>query len=912
MKSLTAQELREEFLGFFQEKGHKVLPSASLIPRDDPTLLLTGAGMVPFKPYFLGTAKPPRNRITTCQRCLRTADIDNVGKTARHCTFFEMLGNFSFGDYFKEDAISWAWEFVTEHLRLPAEKLWVSIYLDDDEAFRIWNEKIGIPEQRIVRLGKEDNFWEIGVGPCGPCSEIYVDRWPDFGCSKPGCGFGCDCDRFMEIWNLVFIQFHKDEAGNYTPLPKKSIDTGMGLERACSILQGVGTVFETDVMRYVVSRVSELSGKPYGGGELSDRSIRVITDHIRGVTFLLSDGVIPSNEGRGYVLRRLLRRAARHGRLLGIDRPFLRDVADAVIAKMRDAYPELESRREHILKMLGAEEDRFRATLDQGMEILSDMMKRAKLEGSGVLPGEDVFRLYDTYGFPLELTSEIAGESGLKLDEDGFQRAMEEQRERARRARQETGYLGSVTAGVEALAGVATSFVGYDRDEVEAVVSGIFVNEGPAEEICEGERGDIILTQTPFYAEGGGQVGDTGILEVRGGDGAVAVGEEARVEARGQDDGTGDGTGARTGLARVLNTRKLGGAVISHEVEVTRGRIRKGARVLAKIDRERRLAIARNHTATHLLQAALRRVLGEHVHQAGSLVADGRLRFDFSHPEALTPEELRRVEDLVNEAILQDMPVEVLEVGQEEARAKGALALFGEKYGDVVRVIKIGDFSMELCGGTHLRRTGEAGLFLIAGEGAVAAGTRRIEATTGRASIEAVRAQAGAMRAIAERLKASPEDAVEKLDRFMAASRETERELSQLRMESLASKAADMAGRAEEINGARVLVDSIDGLDAEGLRNLGDMLRDRLGTAAVIVGSRVDGRLSFIALVAPELVARGLHAGQLVKEAARLTGGGGGGRPEMAQAGGKDVEKLGEALAQVREAIRSKLASQLH
>ena len=889
---MTAQELRQRFLGFFQGKGHKVLPSASLIPRDDPTLLLTGAGMVPFKPYFLGTAKPPSNRITTCQRCLRTADIDNVGKTARHCTFFEMLGNFSFGDYFKEDAISWAWEFVTEHLRLPGEKLWVSIYLDDDEAFKIWNERIGIPEERIVRLGKEDNFWEIGVGPCGPCSEIYVDRWPDFGCGKPGCGFGCDCDRFMEIWNLVFIQFHKDEAGNYTPLPKKSIDTGMGLERACSILQGVGTVFETDVMRHVVSCVSSLANKPYGEDELSDRSIRVITDHMRGVTFLLSDGVVPSNEGRGYVLRRLLRRAARHGRLLGVDRPFLRDVADAVIAKMRDAYPELDSRREHILRVLGAEEDRFRATLDQGMEILSDMIERIKSEGSKVLPGEDAFRLYDTYGFPLELTSEILVESGLGLDEDGFRRAMDEQRERARQARQETGYLGSSTAGVEAVAGVATDFLGYDRDEAEAVVVAIFINGEPVDEIREGGHGDIVLTRTPFYAEGGGQVGDTGTLEVLGEDG----GEEAPGK----------------GFARVLDTRKLGGAVIAHEVEVTRGGIKRGSRLLARIDKDRRLAIARNHTATHLLQAALRRVLGEHVHQAGSLVDAGRLRFDFSHPEALTAEEIRRVEDLVNEAILRDMPVEVFEVSQEEARAMGALAFFGEKYGDIVRVVKMDDFSMELCGGTHLRRTGEAGLFLIAGESAVAAGTRRIEAMTGKAAIEVVRAHASAMRAIAERLKAAPEDVVEKLDRFISASKETERELAKARKELLASRASDMVRRAEEINGARVLVDSVDGLDAEGLRSLGDMLRDRLGTAAVIVGSRVDGRLSFIALVAPELVTRGLNAGQLVKEAARLTGGGGGGRPEMAQAGGKDVEKLGEALAHVKEVIRSKLASQLH
>lgn len=886
IRALTTSEIRDMFREFFVGKGHKALPSASLIPRNDPTLLLTGAGMVPFKPYFLGTAKPESLRVTTCQKCVRTLDIDNVGKTARHLTFFEMLGNFSFGDYFKKEAIPWAWEFVTEHLGLPEDRLWVTIYLDDDEAFEIWNKDVGVPAERIKRFGKKDNFWEIGVGPCGPCSEIHVDRGERFGCGRPECELGCDCDRFMEIWNLVFIQFHHDESGNYVPLDRKGIDTGMGLDRVATVMQGVPTVFDTDAMGPITRAVAELGGVTYGKkeerekgrGPERDVSVRIITDHARAVTFLVADGVLPANEGRGYVLRRLIRRAARHGRLLGITRPFLADVADVITSVMGDVYPELVERRDHIRKTLSTEEERFLGRLDQGTSILQDLIADLRRAGKTEIPGEDVFRLYDTYGFPTELTREIAEESGMTVDEAGFAAAMKEQRERARAARHDLGYMGDLsTAKAQALAGLSTRFVGYETTSAEAKVFALFVDGEPVSRAETGQNVEIVLDTTPFYGEAGGQVGDSGTI-----------------------------TGP-AGKARVTTTVRASEAIIVHNATVEDGGIAVGDVVKAVVDRERRLAIARNHTATHLLHAALRNVLGDHVFQSGSLVADDRLRFDFSHHSAVTDDEIRKVEDMVLGWVLADVPVEPVEMSLEEARATGAMALFGEKYGERVRVVKIADCSHELCGGTHVGRTGEIGLMKIVSEGAVAAGVRRVEAVTGRMALELLRSQQALLESASEEVRSRPDELPQKVARLAQELRAREKEIESLKAKMAWSQVDALLNGAAEIDGAKIVVAETEGFDAASLRELADTVRARLTSGAVVLGSRSDGKALFVATVTKDLIDRGLRAGDIVKVAAEVAGGGGGGRPDMAQAGGRDVTKLKEALGKARARIESVL-----
>ncbi|MCR4402203.1 MAG: alanine--tRNA ligase [Firmicutes bacterium] len=873
---------------FFIGKGHKPLPSASLIPRNDPTLLLTGAGMVPFKPYFLGTAKPESQRVTTCQKCVRTLDIDNVGKTARHLTFFEMLGNFSFGDYFKKEAIPWAWEFVTRHLGLTEDRLWVTIYLDDDEAFEIWNKDVGVASERIKRFGKKDNFWEIGVGPCGPCSEIHVDRGEEFGCGRPGCELGCDCDRFMEIWNLVFIQFHHDEAGNYIPLERKGIDTGMGLDRVAAVMQGVPTVFDTDAVSPVTRAVAELGGVVYGErgrrkgdsehGRDADVSVRIITDHARAVTFLVADGVLPANEGRGYVLRRLIRRAVRHGRLLGITRAFLADVADVITSVMGGVYPELVERRDHIRKTLSIEEERFIDRLDQGTSILQDVIEGLRSAGKNEVPGEEAFRLYDTFGFPAELTREIAQESGMTVDEAGFAAAMKEQRERARAARQDLGYMGDLsTAKAQALSGLSTKFVGYETTSTDARVSALFVDGEPVSRADIGQTVEIVLDVTPFYGEAGGQVGDSGTI-----------------------------TG-QAGRARVTTAVRASDAITVHNATVEDGGIAVGDVVKAEVDGERRLAIARNHTATHLLHAALRRVLGDHVFQSGSLVADDRLRFDFSHHSAMTDEEIRKVEDMVLGWVLADVPVRPVEMTLDEAKAIGAMALFGEKYGERVRVVGIADCSNELCGGTHVGRTGEIGLVKILSETAVAAGVRRVEAVTGRAALEFLRSQQTLLERASEEVRSRPEELPQKLARMAQELRAREKEIESLRAKMTLSQVDALLAGAVEVDGAKIVVAETEIFDPAALRELADGLRARVHSGAVVLGSRSSGKVLFVATVTKDLIDRGLRAGDIVKAAAEVAGGGGGGRPDMAQAGGRDVTKLKDALGKAMATIERAL-----
>lgn len=878
---MKANELRQKFLNFFASKGHKILPSASLVPQGDPTLLLTSAGMVPFKPYFLGTAKPESTRVTTCQKCVRTGDIDKVGLTPRHGTFFEMLGNFSFGDYFKREAIPWAWEFVTEHLKIPKDRLWVSIYLDDDEAFDIWHRVVGLPAERIIRLGKDDNFWEIGVGPCGPCSEIHYDRGPEFGCGRETCAPGCDCNRFMEIWNLVFIQFHKDEQGNYIPLDKKSIDTGMGMERVLALLQGVGSIFETDVGRPIVQEVERLSGRTYGDDPRADIAMRVITDHARAVTFMVGDGILPSNEGRGYVLRRLLRRAVRFGQLLGLDEVFMPSVVSVVIDIMSDAYPEIRESRDYILKVVRIEEERFRERLRQGTEMLEDLIRDLKASGSTVIPGDQAFKLYDTYGFPYELTEEIARESGFTVDRKGFEEALERQRERARAARQENRYLDEVSAFYKAAVGdVESKFVGYDTLETEATVLAVLNEAGPVDVLKAGESGELVLDVTPFYGASGGQVGDTGVILGTGGSELAAV---------------------------VVDTARPMANLNVAKVKVESGKVSKGDRVRAIVDREARIATARNHTATHLLHKALRNVLGEHVHQAGSLVTPSRLRFDFTHYAAMTPEEVAEVEAEVNRKAMEAIQVDVNYMSLDEARAMGAMALFDEKYGSEVRVVSIGDYSAELCGGTHLRNTGQMGLFKILSESGVAAGVRRIEAVTGTGVLDYLAHTERLLGAAASQLKAPMEDLPEKVARLVAEVRELNKEIESLKAKQAASQLDDILASATEVGGVRTITYGLKGLDAAGLRNLADQIKDKLGSGVVVLGSETGGKALFVAVVTEDLISRGLHAGNLVKEAAAAAGGGGGGRPDMAQAGGKDGSKVSEALAKVRDVLKSML-----
>nr|MBO2493360.1 alanine--tRNA ligase [Clostridia bacterium] len=870
MEKLGLNEIRTRFLEFFRRKDHLVLPSFSLIPQKDKSLLLINAGMAPLKPYFTGQEKPPKKRIATCQKCIRTPDIERVGKTARHGTFFEMLGNFSFGDYFKREAISWAWEFVTQDLKLPEERLWVSIYEQDDEAFEIWHKEIGLPEHKIVRMGKEDNFWEIGTGPCGPCSEIYFDRGADKGCGRPDCGPGCDCDRFVEFWNLVFTQFDKDEEGNYHPLPHPNIDTGMGLERISAIMQEVDSLFEVDTIRDILEHVSQIAGVEYGKSYNTDVSLRVITDHIRSITFMVGDGILPSNEGRGYVLRRILRRAARHGRLLGIEEPFLSQLAKTVIKQSHQAYPELKQREDYILRIIQIEEERFRETIDQGLAYLKEYIDDLKQQGQKVLDGSKAFKLYDTYGFPLDLTREILQEEGLEIDEQGFQQEMEVQRERARAAHRVTDYMGmdsNIYKLIEADA--STDFVGYQSLESISRVLAIIQGETRVESATQGQEIAVVLDQTPFYAESGGQVADKGVL----------LWNDGKVE--------------------IYDVKKLFGNKVVHYGKVLSGTLNQDDTVQAIVDKELRLAAARNHTATHLLHSALRQVLGPHVEQAGSLVTPQRLRFDFSHFSALSSEELRKVESLVNQKIMEAIPVEVIETTLDKAEKMGAIALFGEKYGEMVRVVKIGDFSIELCGGTHLTNTGQAGMFKILSESGVAAGVRRIEAITGFEVYNHLLNQERLIADICRELKTNPSDLEGRIQGLVAQIKEQEREIEQLRAKLALSSVDSLIESAKDVGGIKCIAACVEGQDMEGLRDMVDAVKGRVKLGVVVLATVREGKVHFAAGATKDAVARGVHVGNLLREVAKVAGGGGGGRPDMAQAGGKDASKMQEALDQV-------------
>ncbi|HAA89328.1 MAG: Alanine--tRNA ligase [Thermoanaerobacterales bacterium 50_218] len=874
---LSGAELRKKFLDFFAQRDHLILPSASLIPKDDPTLLLTVAGMVPFKPFFLGKAKPPKTRITTAQKCLRTPDLESVGKTARHHTFFEMLGNFSFGDYFKREAIAWAWEYLTKELGLSPRDLWITVYKDDREAKEIWTKEIGVPQERVVPLDEETNFWAAGpVGPCGPCSEIHIDLGPERGCGSPNCGVACDCDRFLEIWNLVFMEFNRDESGNLSPLPQKNIDTGMGLERIASVVQGVESNFETDLLFPLIKEVSSFAGVGYGDDQDSDVALKVIADHSRAVTFLIADGVLPANEGRGYVLRRILRRAVRYGRLLGIEGQFLNRVTRKVIELYQDPYKELKEREEYIQKIVSLEESRFSETLEQGLQILQEHLEQLKEKKERVLPGEVAFRLYDTFGFPLELTNEILAEHGLEVDLAGFNEEMEKQRERARAARLEVNAF-TLSPVWSSFREEVTDFQGYSclatRSEVRALVKG----EREVEEVTEGEVVQILLDVTPFYPEGGGQVGDKGTIS--GPEGEVLVEDTQQIEE----------------------------GLIIHQGRVNRGIIRKGDLVLAQVNERLRLATARSHTATHLLHQALRTVLGEHVQQMGSLVAPDRLRFDFSHFAPLTREELQQVEDLVNQKILENLVVRTYVLEREKAIAGGALALFGEKYGDQVRVVEIGDFSKELCGGTHVQHTSEIGFLKILTETGIGTGVRRIEAVTGEALLGYWNQQSELLNKISDVLKTTPDRLLDRVLQLQKQLQKQEKEIAELRGKLLRTEVGSLLAKVVEVGGIKLLVARVEVPDMESLRSLGDLLKEKLGSGVIILGSPFNGKVGFVSFVTRDLVAAGLHAGKIISEVAKVAGGGGGGRPEMAQAGGKNPSLLEEALRKGREIVRHHL-----
>jgi len=872
MRKYGLNELREMYLSFFESKGHLRLPSFSLVPQNDPSVLLINAGMTPLKPYFTGAETPPRKRITTCQKCIRTPDIENVGKTSRHATFFEMLGNFSFGDYFKKEAITWAWEFMTKVLGIPEEKLFVSVYEEDDEAYDIWHKEVGLPENKIFRMGKEDNFWEHGVGPCGPCSEIYYDRGPDKGCGRPDCQPGCDCDRFVEVWNNVFSQFDRQEDGTYVPLKNKNIDTGMGLERLACVMQGVDNIFEVDAIRTILDCVCRIAGKEYGKAYKDDVSIRVITDHSRSVTMMVSDGILPSNEGRGYVLRRLLRRAARHGRLLGIDRPFLAEMADAVISCFKDAYPNLKEKEDYIKKVISMEEERFYSTIDQGMTILEDYMKQVREDGTNCLTGEMVFKLHDTYGFPLDLTREIAGENNIAIDEEGFHREMQIQREKAREAhksREGSAWEKSLFAGADK--SVKTKFVGYTEYATESRVLYIIGDNELKDGAQQDDEVSLVLDVTPFYAESGGQVGDTGLI----------YNDRFKME--------------------VKDCQKTPDEKYLHIGRVISGSVQPGDKVIAKIDLEKRKATARNHTATHLLHKALKNVLGDHVNQAGSLVTPERLRFDFTHFSALTPEQLRQIEAEVNSKIMENLQVNVKEMSLEEARKEGATALFGEKYGDVVRVVSAGDYSKELCGGTHLNSTGEAGLIKILSESGISAGVRRIEALTGFNAIAYYDSREKLLQKASEAAKSSVDDIVRKIEGLYDEIRSLKKELDAANSKLVRSSMDTIIEKAESVNGMKVVAARLEGLDMDALRNASDDLRNRIGSGVVILASGKDGKVNLIVSATKDAVASGVHCGKIIKEAASACGGGGGGRPDMAQAGGKDPSGIEKALDIARE-----------
>lgn len=878
MQPLGLNEIREKFLAFFESKGHLRLKSFPLVPINDKSLLLINSGMAPMKPYFTGDEIPPRKRVTTCQKCIRTPDIENVGKTARHGTFFEMLGNFSFGDYFKNEAIPWAWEFCTEVMEMDPEKIYVSIYLDDDEAHDIWHDEIGVPEERIVRLGKEDNFWEHGLGPCGPCSELYYDRGEEYGCGSPDCAPGCDCDRYVEFWNLVFTQFDKDEEGNYNPLANPNIDTGMGLERLATIMQGVDNIFEIDTIGHILNYICKKAGVKYGENTQDDVSIRVITDHVRSVTFMIADGVMPGNEGRGYVLRRLLRRAARHGKLLGMQELFLYDVAKEVVRVSSGAYPELAEKQDYIQKLIKIEEERFKETIDQGLSLLEKELDSLIAQEEKVFPGQGAFKLYDTYGFPYDLTKEIVEERGLTLIASEFEEAMQEQRERARKARAESDL--AVWAddpfnplGPDAL----VEFVGYDNLEATGKIIGLIAGEELVSEVHAGEDVLVLLDKTSFYAESGGQVGDKG--QIVSGDSVIEV------------------TDCKKGsLSRHI-----------HYGKVVSGTFKMGEEVTTKVNRELRAATQRNHTSTHLLQKALKQVLGDHVEQAGSFVSPERLRFDFNHFQPMTHEEKRQVEEIVNKAILEAMDVAIFETSIDDARSMGAMALFGEKYGEVVRVVKVGDFSIELCGGCHITNSAQVGMFKILSETGVAAGIRRIEAATGMNAVYHVEQMDDTLLETAEALKTNPDHLLEKVTELSEQSKHKEKIINELKHKFAGNMVMDIHQKVTVIDGVQTTIAEVEGVDMEELRNISDMLKDRMGSGIVLLGTKGKEKVNFIATATKDILDKGFHAGKLIKEVAQIAGGGGGGRPDMAQAGGKKPEKLGEALEKAKEIIKNQL-----
>ena len=872
-------ELREMFLRFFETKGHLRLPSFSLVPQNDKSILLINAGMTPMKPWFKGEEEPPCHRVCTCQKCIRTGDIDNVGKTARHGTYFEMLGNFSFGDYFKHEAIAWSWEFLTspQWVGLEADRLYPSIYLDDDEAFDIWNKEIGIPKEQIFRFGKEDNFWEHGSGPCGPCSEIYYDRGPEFGCGKPGCTVGCDCDRYIEIWNNVFSQFDNDGQGHYTELKQKNIDTGMGLERLACVCQNVESLFDVDTVMNITHKVSELTGAHYGETEKRDVSLRVITDHIRSATFMICDGILPSNEGRGYVLRRLLRRAARHGKLLGVNDPFLYQVVDTVIHENQGQYPDLREKQTYITKVIRTEEENFGRTIDGGMKIFSDLLAEHQAKGEKVFSGADAFRLYDTFGFPIDLTAEMVAEQGMTVDEESFRQLMQEQKQRAREARKALGDLG--WAGVEFGKDIpATEFVGYDHDEFDATVVALVADDELRGEIPAGSDAVVVLDRSPFYAEMGGQVADHGTISA-------------------------DGI-----LFTVSDVQKNKGGKFMHYGRLTEGTLHVGDTVHAAIDTERRKAIRRAHSTTHLLDAALKKVLGEHVHQAGSLVEPDRLRFDFTHFEAITPEELHQVEELVNDAILEGYPVvtEVLPI--EEAKKKGAVAMFGEKYGDTVRVVEMGDFSIEFCGGTHVDNTAKAGPFRVKSETSVASGVRRIEATCGKLSLQGMERSQGVLHKAAQFLKTAPAGLLERMEQQANEMKQLRQALDKLKAEASLGEAKQFLASAKTVKGLHVITTTRTGMDTAAMRTMGDFLRDKDPSVVAVIASINGEKVSFLAVCGKEAVARGIKAGDLVRAVSAVCGGKGGGKPDSAMGGGTELLKVDDALASVDDFVSEKLS----
>ena len=878
MKPYGLNELRKMYLDFFESKGHLVMKSFSLIPQNDKSLLLINAGMAPLKPYFTGQEIPPRRRVTTCQKCIRTGDIENVGKTARHGTFFEMLGNFSFGDYFKHEAIAWSWEFLTKILEIPADRLYPSVYQDDDEAFNIWNKEIGVDKDRIFRFGKEDNFWEHGAGPCGPCSEIYYDRGEKYGCGKPGCTVGCDCDRYIEIWNNVFTQFNNDGNGNYVELENKNIDTGMGLERLATVMQDVDSIFDVDTIKAIRDEVCKYANVEYETEYKKDVSIRVITDHIRSVTFMVSDGIMPSNEGRGYVLRRLLRRAARHGRLLGIKGAFLAKLSEVVIRESKDGYPELADKKDYILKLIATEEENFNKTIDQGLSILNDMMAEMEAERKTVLSGENTFKLYDTYGFPIDLTIEILEEKGFTVDEEGFKEAMEVQRQKARDAREETNYMGAdVTIYQSIDAAIESKFVGYHDLTHDSKVTVLTTADALVDELKEGMEGTILVEETPFYATMGGQVADTGVI--------------------------------RTANAEfvVEDTIKLQGTKIGHVGKMTKGSIKVGETVTLAVDEARRNLIANNHSATHLMQKALRMVLGNHVEQAGSLVDPDKLRFDFTHFSPMTPEEIAKVEEIVNQEIQNGLDVVTNEMTIDEAKKTGAMALFGEKYGDTVRVVQMGDFSSELCGGTHVKNTSNISAFKIVSESGVAAGVRRIEALTGAGLIAHFNQVEETLKEAAALLKVSPADVVKRITALQEEVKTLSKENDKLKAKIAKAAAGDVTSEAEDVNGIKVLVKALSGVDMNGMRDLGDEAKQKLGEAVILYATENDGKVNLMATATEGAIKKGAHAGNLIKEVASLVGGGGGGRPNMAQAGGKNPAGIPDALKKAKEVIISQI-----